>query len=196
MQFTPVGRQDFGIHQGFQCIQYHRLHSAQPGLHGVYLLTDKHITKPEDTGTSPAGVKRLSKHAHDDPPPPGLTLCCNMASRALNSKGREWVCDDAASCGAKSKTNQRSRLSPRKSNTSKEFRVTMAFKDYEEKQQANNVGAAVQGKRSKQSYSTETDFSHTLTAPIWTQWSTALFFLRLKNTFITFVFKKNAKRYF
>lgn len=72
----------------------------------------------------------LRTQTHGKLGPPGLTLCCSMASRALNSKGRELVCDDVASCGAKSKTNHRSRLSPRKSNTSKEFRVMMAFKDY------------------------------------------------------------------
>lgn len=56
VQLTPVGRQDFGIHQGFQCVQYHRLHRAQPGPQGVHLLTDTHVTKPEDTGRSPSGL--------------------------------------------------------------------------------------------------------------------------------------------
>lgn len=150
VQLTPVGRQDFGIHQGFQCVQYHRLHRAQPGLQGVHLLTDTHVTKPEDTGRSPSGVKCLNEQAHDAPPSPGLTFCCSMASRALNSKGREWACDDAASWGAKSRTNQRSRLSPRKSKTSKEFGVTMAFKDYgekEQKQQGDDSGTAVGGNK-------------------------------------------------
>lgn len=72
----------------------------------------------------------------------------------------------------------------------------MAFKDYEEKQQANNVGAAVQGKRSKQSYRTETDFSHTLTAPIWTQWSTALFSLDWKTLSLLLCLKKMQKDIF
>ena len=56
-----------------------------------------------------------------------LTLCCSMASSALNSKGRECVCD--ASWGARSSTNQRSNPSPRKSNTNRDCGVTMAFKD-------------------------------------------------------------------
>lgn len=189
MQFTPVGRQDFGIHQGFQCVQYDRLHSTQPGLHGVHLLRDKHVTKPEDTGTSPAGVKRLNKQAYHAPLLPGLTLCCSMASRALNSKGKEWVCDEDASCGAKSRTNQRSRLSPRKSSTSKELRVTMAFKDYGEQWQGHDSGAAV-GSNKVQTMLLHSDLFQQLLSPsIWTQWRTALFNpLTGKNIFIILVF--------
>lgn len=67
-----------------------------------------------------------------------LTLCCSMASRALNSKGRE--CDCEASCGASSRTNQRSKLSPRKSNTSKDSGVTMAFKDWKKNTQTEDPG--------------------------------------------------------
>lgn len=55
-----------------------------------------------------------------------LALCCSMASRALNSKGRECVCD--ASWEARSSTSQRSRPRPRKSNTSSDWGVTIAFK--------------------------------------------------------------------
>lgn len=56
-----------------------------------------------------------------------LTLCCRMASRALNSKGSECVCE--ASCRASSRTSQRSNPSPRKSNTKRLWGVTMAFND-------------------------------------------------------------------
>lgn len=56
-----------------------------------------------------------------------LTLCCSMASRARNSKGREWVCE--ASWGARSSTNQRSKPRPRKSNTIRDSGVTTAFRD-------------------------------------------------------------------
>lgn len=55
-----------------------------------------------------------------------LTLCCSMASRALNSKGKECVCD--ASWEARSSTSQRSKPRPRKSNTSSDWGVTIAFR--------------------------------------------------------------------
>lgn len=55
-----------------------------------------------------------------------LTLCCSMASRALNSKGKECVCD--ASWEARSSTSQRSKPRPRKSNTSRDWGVTIAFR--------------------------------------------------------------------
>lgn len=58
------------------------------------------------------------------------TLYCSMASSALNSKGRECVCD--VSCGGSSSTNQRSNPRPRKSSTKRHCGVTMAFKDYGE----------------------------------------------------------------
>lgn len=55
-----------------------------------------------------------------------LTLYCSMASRALNSKGKECVCD--ASWEARSNTSQRSKPRPRKSNTSRDWGVAIAFR--------------------------------------------------------------------
>ncbi|TNN52151.1 hypothetical protein EYF80_037633 [Liparis tanakae] len=56
-----------------------------------------------------------------------FNMACQMASSALNSKGREFDCD--ASWGASSSTNHCSNPKPRKSNTNRECGVTMAFKD-------------------------------------------------------------------
>lgn len=50
-----------------------------------------------------------------------------MASSALNSKGRECVCD--ASWGASSRTSHRSSPRPRKSNSKRDCGVKMALRD-------------------------------------------------------------------
>lgn len=55
-----------------------------------------------------------------------LTLCCSIASKALNSKGKDCVWD--ASWEARSSTSQCSIPRPRKSNTSRDWGVTIAFR--------------------------------------------------------------------
>lgn len=61
-----------------------------------------------------------------------FTLCCRTASKALNSKGREYVAraPSPANCGPSSKTSHFSKPSPRKSNTSRHSGVTTAFRDW------------------------------------------------------------------
>lgn len=60
-----------------------------------------------------------------------LTLCCSMASKALNSKGSKYVAKlpSPANCGPSSNTSHFSRPNPRKSSTSKHSGVTTALRD-------------------------------------------------------------------
>lgn len=129
MQFTPISRQDFRIHERFQCVQYYRFQIIQSSLQRVYLLAQRQIhTLPHLRTETGYNQGERFEYTATWCVTVRLTLCCSMASRALNSNGRDCACD--ASCGASSRTNQRSKLSPRKSNTSKDSGVTMAFKDW------------------------------------------------------------------
>lgn len=95
-----------------------------------------HVTTSENRGVSQSWLNvRIQTHVVVI----CITLCCRMASRALNSKGRDCVCD--ASWGARSRTNQRSRPRPRKSNTNRDWGVTIAFKAWKKRRGGGQLDA-------------------------------------------------------